>query len=297
MVKLDIKNLSIQINKDGKFIDKILNQNFTISEGDVVLITGPNGSGKSAIIKSLVGDTLDFKALHSSGSFLYYDNNSVVNINESDESISYFASKVCYISQSDETAYEEILDCFLSSIAKESIENKIKYVFDFVLNNKIYESYFNDDSEVIMNRKAEKLLELLNIDEKDDAHIKTALYLKSKKKNMSGGQAKFLNIASNLIKYKFCDLCLIDEPLNNLDYSNVRLFSNILASIHNEKPKLAFIIVTHCRAIPIINKVIEIDSKTKALKQYPNDEVKDIKSILPSECNSCFGKIVDSKYI
>lgn len=297
MQLLKVNNLTIKVNKNGKTIDKILSQSFIINSGDVILITGPNGSGKSSIIKVLVGDTLDFNSLQYDGVISLNKNDKWIELNKRQDSISEFASNVCYISQKDETAFEEVLDCYLSSIDKELIEDKTKYVFDFVLNKKIYESYFNDESEVILNRKAQKLLESLLISSPSLAQIKTAIYLKSRKRNMSGGQAKFLNIASNLIRYSFCSLCLIDEPLNNLDYDNVRLFSNILTSIYEEKPELAFIIVTHCRSIPIINRIIEIDTKSKTLKQFPNDYVKDIKSVLPSECSSCFGKIVGNKYV
>ena len=72
----------------------------------------------------------------------------------------------------------------------------------------------------------------------------------------------------------------MDKPLNNLDHNNVRIFSNILTMIYREKPEFAILIVTHCRSIPIVNKVIKIDSAEMALK-IGTEYV----------CSSCFGKI------
>lgn len=75
---------------------------------------------------------------------------------------------------------------------------------------------------------------------------------------------------------------ILDEPLNNLDYRNVRAFSNILTRIYKDKPELGIIMVTHCRSIPVINKVIEIDPAQKSLKAGGD-----------YKCNSCFGKVGD----
>ena len=72
-----------------------------------------------------------------------------------------------------------------------------------------------------------------------------AKYLSMSTKRMSGGQKKLTNIFSNMIRYDFCELIILDEPLNNLDYSNVRAFSNVLTRIYRSKPELAIILVTH----------------------------------------------------
>lgn len=104
-------------------------------------------------------------------------------------------------------------------------------------------------------------------------------------KKMSGGQKKLTNIMTNLIRYSFCDLLLLDEPLNNLDYNNVRLFSNVLTRIYRDKPELGIIMVTHCRSIPIVNRVIEIQPNTKKLVETKN-----------YSCNSCFGELDEKGY-
>ena len=107
-----------------------------------------------------------------------------------------------------------------------------------------------------------------------------AKYLSMSTKRMSGGQKKLTNIFSNLIRYDFCEFIILDEPLNNLDYSNVRAFSNVLTRIYRSKPELAIILVTHCRSIPIVNRIIEIDP---VKKQFKENET--------YICSSCFGTV------
>lgn len=85
---------------------------------------------------------------------------------------------------------------------------------------------------------------------------------------------------ANLIRYSFCDLLILDEPLNNLDYSNVRAFSNVLTRIYRAKPELAIILVTHCRSIPIVNRIIEIDPDKKVFTENES-----------YTCSSCFGSV------
>ena len=38
------------------------------------------------------------------------------------------------------------------------------------------------------------------------------------------------------------ELLLLDEPLNNLDYNNIRAFSNILTQVYHSKPGLGIIL-------------------------------------------------------
>lgn len=292
MTLLEVKDLNIDIKKGNHVYKKIIEQSFEVNEGDVILLSGPNGSGKSSIIKTLVGDTIGFTSLEASGDFYYFKNGKKIKINENDNSISNFVGDICYISQNDDTSFALVVDSFLSAIEKENIQNKTKYIFDFLIKYKTYNCFFDSTDDIKMNSKAKRLLNTLGIESSNDEFNKTALFLTSKKRELSGGQAKMLNILSNLIRIEFCSMCLIDEPLNNLDYSNVRLFSNIITTIHNEYPKKAFLIVTHCRSIPAINRIIQIDTSKKALV-----EINDASEHLHSDCSSCFGQIINGFYI
>ena len=92
-------------------------------------------------------------------------------------------------------------------------------------------------------------------------------------------------IGQHLIRYSFCKLIILDEPLNNLDYSNVRAFSNTLTKIHELKPDIGVLMVTHCRSIPIISKVVEIDKSSKHLIDGGS-----------YHCNACFGMVSKEGY-
>lgn len=287
-------NYSLFIKNKNHQNPLLLNVNFDINEGDTVLLTAPNGAGKSTILAELTG--YDYRYIDNNSSIVrsgdveYKDsNNQAILLNPNGRNNEIFQNDYVFISQDDEQSFPLVLDCFTSSIVKKN-KKPIKEVFEFVKNNRIYESVIHDDKKVSLNLRCKKLLTSIEQDISDGASIKTAEYLLTKVKSLSGGQLKFLNIMSNLVKYRYSRLVLIDEPLNNLDYESVRRFCNILTGIHNECPKLAFLIVTHCQSIPIINRVLEIDPKTKTINEIANADKSDI-------CKSCFGKIEKGYYI
>lgn len=292
MKLLEIRNLKINIKKNNSRYKKLENVSFSINSGDVILLTGSNGSGKSSIIKVIIGDLFDFYGLEFSGQIISYLSGDSLIVNENDINRSKFAEDVCYISQNDDVAFVEVIDCFRAAIDKEkTIVNKDEYIFNFIYINELYKAFFTEEDE-LFDSKSIKFLKSIGINNSNQEQLKTAKFLLSKTRNMSGGQAKLLNITSNLIRYEFCKLCLIDEPLNNLDYSNVRLLSNLLCTIHKKRPELAFLIVTHCRAITIVNRILQIDTNTKQII-----EIKDVEKALPSGCNSCFGVVEKGYYI
>lgn len=291
MEKIRIENLFINVKKNGRLFKIIDDQSLEIHPGDVILLSGPNGSGKSSVIRTIVGDLLDFPGLSYSGKLFFYEShNDYFLIDGSEKNRRLFLSKCCYVSQNDDTAFVGVLDSIMASLDSFPIENKLRYVFDFIYNNLLFKCYFPEDENVKVSRKADKFLKQISIENPNEEQIKTAMFLTMKTTHMSGGQKKLLNIIANLIKYEFCDICIIDEPINNLDYSNVRLFANLLQKIRSQKPPLSFLIVSHCRSIPIINRIIQIQNK----HFY---EVEDVKTAMPSGCSSCFGPIVDGRYI
>ena len=156
-------------------------------------------------------------------------------------------------------------------------KNKEQYIYDFILKYDIQDCWGFDD-DLKLDSKARRLASKLNLDAKSISGKKAVKYLSMNIKRMSGGQKKLTNIVTNLIRYEFSDIILLDEPLNNLDYNNVRAFSNILTKIYRSKPELGIIVVTHCRSLPIVNRMIEIDMKTKGLKECKN-----------YSCSACFG--------
>lgn len=284
MKVLEIQSLSVAIDNDTKITDSQL----IIESGDVVLLTGANGCGKSTIIKIIMGATFDYNNLRYAGTKLfYYKDSEKHELLSNEKEMEFFRRNVCYISQEDEFESDSVFDCFISSLNYIKIKNKEQYIFSFLKKHSAAEGFFHASSDNILDGKARRIARKIGLKANDlsNADKKVVKLLSFSTKQLSGGQKKLINILSNLIRYEYCNLIIFDEPLNNLDYSNVRTFSNILTKIYREKPELSILIVTHCRSIPIINKVIEIDTTNKTLKLGD-----------PYICSSCFGKIDSNGY-
>lgn len=279
MKVLEISSLSVSFGKDLKISDSEM----VIETGDVALLTGANGCGKSTIIKIIMGATFEYNNLRYNGTKAYYYSGADKHeLLKSEKEMEFFRRNVCYVSQEDEFESDSVFDCFINSINYKSIKNKEQYVFAFLIKFSAADAFFQTTDDVTIDRKCLRLARKLGIKASSlsDKEKKALKLLTLNTKHLSGGQKKMVNILSNLIKYEKCNLIILDEPLNNLDYGNVRAFSNILTMIYKEKPDLAIIIVTHCRSIPIINKVIEVDPSEKKLKIGET-----------YRCSSCFGKI------
>lgn len=279
MKVLEIHSLSLSIGNVAKIIDG----DMIIESGDVILLTGANGCGKSTIIKLIMGAVFDYSDLRYKGTKVcYYIDDEKHELLTSDKEMELFRRNVCYVSQEDEFESESVLDCFVSSLNYVENRNREQYVFDFLKRFSAANAFFLSDCDIPLDSKCKRIARKIGIDTKslsiDDIRVLKLLSLKTKR--LSGGQKKLINILSNLVKYESSNLIILDEPLNNLDYNNVRAISNILTMIYKAKPTLAFLIVTHCRSIPIINKVYEIDSAEKKLRLGES-----------YQCSSCFGKL------
>lgn len=277
---LSIKDLNIKIKNK----DVITDGSLQIDAGDVLLLTGPNGSGKSTIIKTVMGDLFDYgSSIKVYATQLTFDDGTEsCDLKGDEKNREAFRRHVCYISQDDDFESESVFDCFRMSLNYLPVDNPNAYIFDFVRRFSIYEGFGVDNH---LDLKSKNIIKNAGIKKNSisSEDIKAAKYLSMNTRIMSGGQKKLTNIFANLVKCEFCRLILLDEPLNNLDYNNVRSFSNALTRIHNSYSDIGIVIVTHCRSIPIVNKVIEIDPNNggfKIGKQYT--------------CNSCFGEIDNS---
>ena len=278
MTVLSIHGLNLTINGE----QRIKEASFEVASGDVVLLTGPNGCGKSTVIKIIMGAIFksDGDIAYNAQKISYYKNGEEFNLKE-EKDLECFRRNVCYISQEDEFEADTVLDCFEGSLNYSNIEKKSECIISFIRRYSIAEC-FGVKATGLLSGKEKAVVKRLSlkgqdISTEDEMAIK---YLSMSVRKMSGGQKKLTNIFTNLIRYEFSNLLILDEPLNNLDYSNVRAFSNVLTRIHKAKPELAILLVTHCRSIPIVNKVIEIHSDTH-----------EITTGSLYICNSCFGVI------
>lgn len=278
---LSVENINISV-KDRVLLN---NSHLQIDEGDVILLCGKNGSGKSTVIRTIMNDLPNGSQLLSSANIIF---NGAKIANEKDRE--FFNQNVCYIAQDDIFEANRVIDCCLTSISTiDSIENKIKYIFDFALKNGIYAVCFSNDEDVhltVGSFLAKKILKSSGISPKEatQEQLKTALFLSKNPTRLSGGQRKMVNIFSNLVRYEYSGLCVIDEPLNALDFDNVRLFSNFLTTIHREKRSLGILIVTHCRSIPCITKMLKITE----------GEIVEVTG--ERSCFSCFGNVNEYGY-
>ena len=99
---LSVKELNLSI--EGK--DLIKDGSFSISSGDVVLLTGPNGCGKSTFIKVLLGAAFDYKDLdYSNSTVLYRQSHSILS---SEKENAFFRNNIVYVSQEDEFESESL---------------------------------------------------------------------------------------------------------------------------------------------------------------------------------------------
>lgn len=276
MELLSVRNLNLSIGG----MKKVVNSSFSVDSGDVVLLTGPNGCGKSTVIKMIMGATFDYEDLSYPGSSIIYKGSCDILNSEKENEL--FRKNVCYVSQEDEFESESVLDCFINSVSETLKSECEQYVFEFIKTYHLADCFDLSEKHVKLDHKTRRLIRKLSLHAGllTGEEEKALKYLTMDTKHMSGGQKKLTNIFSNLVRYDFCDLVILDEPLNNLDYGNVRNFSNVLTQLYKRKPDIAIILVTHCRSIPIINRIIEIDPKEKHFVEC------DVYN-----CSSCFGKV------
>ncbi len=278
MALLEVKNITINIGREALITSE---EGLSVSPGDVVLLSGGNGCGKSTLIRMIMDD------LGNSGITAQADISfrGQPNISKSEKGRQAFNQSVCYVPQSDEFEAERLLDCCLTSMSTVAeIQNKEEYILNFVKQHRFYAVCYPDSITAELgwsDRYAKRLLTKCGIpvEQATQADIKSAMFLAKNPERLSGGQKKIANIVSAIVRCEFSDLLIIDEPLNALDYENVRLLSNAINRIHHEQPKSAMIIVTHCRAITAITRIISVANKT-ILEENEN-----------IACNSCFGAI------
>ena len=283
MKVLSIQGLNLTINGEQRIKDGSLE----VSSGDVVLLTGPNGCGKSTVVKILMGAIFksDGDITYDSQQINYYKDGKELNL-KTEKDLESFRQNVCYVSQEDEFEPDLVLDCFEGSLNYSDIKKKAECILSFVKRYSVAECFgIKVIGRLTSKDKAVAKKLSINVNDISTEDAMALKYLSMSVRKMSGGQKKLTNIFTNLIRCEFSNLLILDEPLNNLDYNNVRAFSNILTQIHKEKSNIAIMLVTHCRSLPIINKVIEIDPNSKKMcagEAYI--------------CSSCFGKIDDNGY-
>ena len=101
---------------------------------------------------------------------------------------------------------------------------------------------------------------------------------KARPGRFSGGEQRLLSVLSVIATRPHAELLIIDEPLNNLDFVNARNISNLLNRIKRENPKMAILMISHCRIFPFITREIKLSANGV------------VECDTPYICHSCFGE-------
>jgi ABC-type multidrug transport system fused ATPase/permease subunit len=185
----------------------INNLNLKFEKDSIYGIEGYSGSGKTTLINIIIGLISDYK-----GDVF------INNINLKEISNVEWFSKIAIIPQ----------NIFIS---EDTVLNNI------TLNNSILNSYDKDKLDFVLKRSG--LSEFVN---NLDQGINTLIV--NNAKLISGGEKQRLAIARAL--YKEAQVLIFDEPVNNLDHSNIILFMKMLQEIKNEK---IIIIIAHQKEV------------------------------------------------
>lgn len=224
-------------------------EDIAINQGDFVIITGGNGIGKTTLFRLIslyTGKpyyTLDSRSKIILPHIVGLENKNIFTLDTNQCDL--LRSKVAYASQEED-----------------AVDNLSAY------GQLLLDSEICIDSHVKGKKQAHQLLE-----EIADEYINKYLEFGGKKelkrkKNtaLSGGQKKIISVLSTFLKSRIMgsNLVLLDEPLNNLDIKNKKLLNSIIEDARRYNPKLAIMMISHCRVFPAVNKELKfIDGKIK----------------------------------
>lgn len=242
---LSIHDLSIAV-KNRTLVQNI---SFDIGEGEAVLLSGPNGVGKSSILKSIMRLEMDGK--HISGSIFERSFGEILSLGNAE--LQEYRSKIAYVQQKDE--YAEMGSIQVRDIISESGAIHSGRSLSYAEVNELIDQW-------IPRRE-------------DNSRVFDA---KSKPAKFSGGEQRLLSVLSVIATRPQAELMIIDEPLNNLDFVNARNISNLINRVIHENPRMALLMISHCRIFPFITREIQVTA---------NGAV-DIAA--PYTCHSCFGE-------
>ena len=227
---LSVKNLTVKLQTGEIIVDDV---SFNINEGEIVVISGANGCGKTTIIETVFGLKKEGKYLLE-GSVLFADMGEILSSKVNQNVIQNFRKRIVFVSQRDD--YESLGRTI----------TMLKPFEDQAQNYSISQTITKKDVSNILKRYFPK------------TEGAPEITVKTKPLNLSGGQQRLLSIIAPVIVRKDAELFLIDEPLNNFDYDNMKRISDLINEIHRNNAKAAFLIITHCRIFPFVTKRIEM---------------------------------------
>lgn len=206
MTLLKVENLSAFI-EDKKILNKI---NFSLEEGEVLVIMGPNGSGKSTIAQSLMGSPV-----YTQEGDIKLDGVSLTDLSADERS-----KKGLFLSFQHPASIEGVtVNNFLRQAINTRIETPIRI------------------SEY--KRELNNNMKLLNL---DSSFAQRYLNV-----GHSGGEKKKLETLQLLmLKPK---VAILDETDSGLDVDALKIVTAGINTIKKERPKMGLIVITHYNKI------------------------------------------------
>lgn len=248
---LKIKDLSVQL----KNRNLLQNVSFEIKEGEVVLLSGANGIGKSTLLKCILG--LESEGKDIDGEIIVRGFGNVLTL--PDDDIQKLRASIAYVQQRDN--YSEMGNIQVRDIISDSSEAGTRKSLTYSEVNDLIDKWIprSDDNSRVFDAK-------------------------SKPARFSGGEQRLLSVLSTIATRSKSELMIIDEPLNNLDFVNARNISNLINGVIRENPKIAVLMISHCRIFPFITREIKLTSN--GIIEVPERY----------ECHSCFGEHDEDGY-
>lgn len=205
---------------------------FDINKGDRYMLLGKNGSGKSLLMELLFGGYTKELSRRYAGLEVaghIYDSDG------NDLLDPMTRRTISYVTQNEE--FHENAT-FLSEAITAC--NGIGIDFD--------EAWFDE------------MLERFELTDKKKAKIK---------KNVSCGEGKIIHLITRILKLKAADILLLDEPLNHLSFQNSRTFNDIIVDMEEQNPNLTILMISHCRAITFVDKIMSYDYEKQKMISRP----------------------------
>lgn len=242
---LKIINLSVQI-KGQSLLQDI---SFEIGEGEIVLLSGENGVGKSTILNSILCLEKEGKTIN--GEIIVRGFGNILTLGAAD--LQRYRSSIAYVQQRDN--YAEMGNIQVKDIISESGQP--------ISGRTLSTTEVNDLIDQWIPRKHGN---------------KRIFSAKSKPAKFSGGEQRLLSVLSVIATRPTTELLIIDEPLNNLDFINARNISNLINKVIRDNPRIAVLMISHCRIFPFITRelILTAEGIQEANKPYI--------------CHSCFGE-------
>ncbi|XWV26115.1 zinc ABC transporter ATP-binding protein [Tupanvirus soda lake] len=196
------------------------------NNGKLIHIAGPNGVGKTTILLKFLG--VSYKSATSKGLIISYDTNNNTLLPTS------YRNNISFVQQNIPTTHDSIKEYILA--VSKSNKNIIKLLTETL-------DYFE-----IENNSKKQIINFV-----DSLGINKCI------RELSGGQAKFIQIIAAIIKLYALkgNILVLDEPSNNLDTEKVNYVKEIINSCTNKD--IMVFIVTHDNRMIHVKNVETID--------------------------------------